>query len=56
MAGLCIGGRCRRRYQETKSLGAKIMLDVTEVPNAGTMSVIIDPTGAELALWKSKNG
>lgn len=40
--------------QKAKSLGAKIMLDVTEVPGAGWMSVIIDPTGAALGLWKSK--
>jgi hypothetical protein len=30
------------------------MLDVTEVPGAGWMSVIIYPTGAALGLWKSK--
>jgi len=40
--------------QKAKSLGAKIMRDVTEVTSAGTMSIIIDPTGAVLALWKSK--
>ena len=40
--------------QKAKSLGAKIMLDVTEVPGAGRMSVIIDPAGAALGLWKSK--
>jgi uncharacterized protein len=40
--------------QKAKSLGAKIMLDVTEVPGAGWMSVIIDPAGAALGLWKSK--
>jgi len=42
--------------KKAKSLGAKIMLVVTEVPNAGTMSVIVDPTRAELALWKPKKG
>ena len=40
--------------QKAKSLGAKIMLDVTEVPGAGWMSIIIDPTGAALGLWKPK--
>ena len=29
--------------QKAKSLGAKIMRDVTEVPEAGTMSIIVDP-------------
>jgi predicted enzyme related to lactoylglutathione lyase len=42
--------------KKAKSLRAKIMLDVTEVPNTGTMSVIVDPTGAALALWKPKQG
>src|SRR5881396_282665 len=40
--------------KKAKSLGAKIMLDVTEVPGAGWMSIIIDPTGAALGLWKPK--
>jgi predicted enzyme related to lactoylglutathione lyase len=40
--------------QKAKSLGAKVMRDVTEVPGAGWMSIIIDPTGAMLALWKPK--
>ena len=42
------------KIEESKSLGAKIMRDVTEVPEAGTMSIIVDPTGAMLALWKSR--
>jgi hypothetical protein len=29
-------------------------MDVTEVPNFGWFSVIVDPTGAALGLWKSK--
>jgi uncharacterized protein len=38
--------------RKAKSLGATIVKDVTEVPGAGTMSIITDPTGATLALWK----
>jgi predicted enzyme related to lactoylglutathione lyase len=38
--------------QKAKSLGAKIMKDVTELPGVGWMSIIVDPTGATLALWK----
>ena len=41
--------------EKAKSLGAKVMLDVTEVPNAGWMSIIVDPTGAALGLWKPKH-
>jgi uncharacterized protein len=38
--------------QKAKSLGAKITMDVTELPGIGWMSMLIDPTGAALALWK----
>jgi len=30
------------------------MKDVTEVTGAGWLSIIIDPTGAALGLWKAK--
>lgn len=39
---------------KAKSLGAKVIVDVTEVTGAGTMSIIQDPTGAVLGLWKPK--
>jgi uncharacterized protein len=35
-----------------KSLGATVLREVTEVPNAGSFSIIIDPTGAMLGLWQ----
>jgi predicted enzyme related to lactoylglutathione lyase len=38
--------------EKAKSLGATIMRDVTEIPGAGWLSIIIDPTGATLGLWK----
>ncbi len=40
--------------QKAKSLGATIIRDVQEVPGAGWLSIISDPTGAVLGLWKSK--
>jgi uncharacterized protein len=40
--------------QKAKSLGATIVKDVTEVPGYGWLSIIIDPTGAALGLWKAK--
>ncbi len=40
--------------QKAKSLGATVMKDVTEVPGVGWLSIIIDPTGAALGLWKPK--
>ena len=39
---------------KAKSLGATVCRDVTEVPNAGWFSIIQDPTGAVLGLWKAK--
>jgi predicted enzyme related to lactoylglutathione lyase len=38
---------------KAKSLGATVMKDVTEVMGAGWLSIIVDPTGAALGLWKS---
>jgi hypothetical protein len=40
--------------QKAKELGAKILREVTEIPNVGKFSVIADPTGAVLALWQPK--
>jgi predicted enzyme related to lactoylglutathione lyase len=38
--------------QKARSLGATVMKDVTEVMGAGKLSIIVDPTGAPLGLWK----
>ena len=38
--------------QKAKSLGATVMREVTEVPNAGSFSIIVDPTGAMLGMWQ----
>ena len=40
--------------KKAKSLGATVMKDVTEVPDMGWLSIIVDPTGAHLGLWKAK--
>jgi predicted enzyme related to lactoylglutathione lyase len=39
---------------KAKSLGATVMKDATEVPGAGSFSIITDPTGAVLGLWEAK--
>ncbi|MGO9257390.1 MAG: VOC family protein [Bryobacteraceae bacterium] len=39
---------------KARSLGATIIKDVTEVPGMGWFSILIDPTGAALALWQPK--
>ena len=38
--------------EKAKSLGARVVREVTEVPNAGSFSIITDPTGATLGLWQ----
>jgi uncharacterized protein len=40
--------------KKAKSLGAAVMKDVTEVPGMGWFSIITDPTGAMLGLWKAQ--
>jgi predicted enzyme related to lactoylglutathione lyase len=40
--------------QNAKSLGGKVMKDVTEVMGVGWFSFIQDPTGSVLGLWKPK--
>lgn len=40
--------------EKARSLGATVMKDVTEVMGMGWLSIIIDPTGAALGLWKAK--
>ena len=37
-----------------ESLGATVMRDVTEVGDYRWLSIIADPTGAHLGLWKAK--
>src|SRR5262245_37686822 len=41
--------------KRAKELGATVVLNVTEVGDFGWMSVITDPTGATIAMWKPKN-
>jgi predicted enzyme related to lactoylglutathione lyase len=36
------------------SLGAKVVNGPIEVPGQGWMTVLIDPTGAPIALWEAK--
>jgi len=40
--------------KKAKSLGATVIRDVTEVIDFGWLSIIVDPTGATLGLWKPK--
>jgi predicted enzyme related to lactoylglutathione lyase len=44
----------RAATDKAKSLGATVMRDVMEVMDAGSLSIIRDPTGAMLGLWQPK--
>ena len=39
---------------KAKSLGATVVRDVMEVMDAGSLSIITDPTGATLGFWQPK--
>ena len=38
------------------SLGATVVKEITEVPEMGWFSLIVDPTGAAFGLWQPKAG
>jgi len=40
--------------KKAKELGATVMKDVTEVKGMGSFSILVDPTGAMIALWEAK--
>jgi predicted enzyme related to lactoylglutathione lyase len=44
----------RASTRKARELGAKVAVDVMDVADYGTMSVIVDPTGAMLAMWQPK--
>ncbi|HKE25099.1 MAG TPA: VOC family protein [Bryobacteraceae bacterium] len=44
----------RASTDKARSLGAKVIVEATDIPNVGTFSIFQDPTGAVLALWKQK--
>ena len=46
----------RASTKKARDLGAKVIQDVMEVGEYGTMSVITDPTGAAIAMWQPKAG
>ena len=43
----------RASTDKAEKLGGKVMKEVTEVPDMGWFSIIQDPTGSILGLWKS---
>src|SRR3954468_11515746 len=43
-----------RSVRSAKELGAKVVMDRTEVGGMGFMAILTDPTGAEFALFEPK--
>lgn len=43
----------RAATEKARSLGARVVKDVTEVGGMGSFTVLVDPTGAAFALWKA---
>ncbi len=41
--------------KKAKSLGATVMKDVTAVKDMGSFSILVDPTGATIALWETRS-
>jgi uncharacterized protein len=40
--------------RKAKELGAKVVMDKTQVGEIGWMSILTDPTGANFALWQPR--
>lgn len=47
-------GDIQAATRKAQALGATLIVDVKEVPDAGWLSIFLDPTGAALGLWKPK--
>ena len=43
----------RAATAKAKTLGARVMKDVAEIPDMGWFSIIADPTGGMVGLWES---
>ena len=43
-----------RSLRSARELGAKVVMDRTEVGDFGVMAILTDPTGAQFALWEPK--
>jgi uncharacterized protein len=43
----------KKATEKARSLGAKVMREVTEIPGMGWFSIFSDPTGAMIAVWQA---
>ena len=53
LGSICAGQRCQGCNSQGEVSALRIMRDVVEV-HYGTLSIIVDPTGATLGLWQPK--
>jgi len=44
----------KQSTKKARDLGARVLKDVTEVPDMGWFSIVTDPTGAMIGLWQTK--
>jgi predicted enzyme related to lactoylglutathione lyase len=44
----------KKATEKARSLGASVIRDVTEIPEMGSFSVVLDPTGAAFGIWETK--
>ena len=45
----------KKSTEKAKSLGAKVIREVTEIPNMGWFSILQDPSGAMIAIWQASS-
>lgn len=43
-----------KTLEQAQKLGAQVMKERTEVPGMGWFGVLVDPTGAAIAVWQMK--
>ena len=48
-------GDVKARTEKARALGGTVIKDVTEVKDMGLFSIVLDPTGAVVGLWESRN-
>ena len=48
-------GDVKAQTEKARALGGKVIKDVSEVEGMGSFSIVLDPTGAAVGLWESRN-
>ena len=48
-------GDVKAQTAKARALGGTVIKDVSKVEGMGSFSIVLDPTGAAVGLWESKN-